>query len=80
MKKAASPGGTAWPFADFKIQCGAKTGTAEAEVDNPHAWFTVFCPFDNPQISLTIVVERAGEGSSISGPVARKVMDWYFNK
>jgi len=80
MKKAASAGGTAWPFADFKIQCGAKTGTAEVGVDNPHAWFTVFCPFDDPKISLTIVVERAGEGSSIAGPVARKVMDWYFNK
>jgi len=80
MKEAASVGGTAWPFADFKIQCGAKTGTAEAEVDNPHAWFTVFCPFDDPQISLTIIIERAGEGSSVSGPVARKVMDWYLSK
>jgi penicillin-binding protein 2 len=80
MKKTASESGTAWPFHDFKIQCGAKTGTAEVGVDNPHAWFVVFCPFDDPRISLTIIVEKAGEGSSISGPVARKVMDWYFGR
>lgn len=80
MRQAAAPGGTAWPFADFKIQCGAKTGTAEAEVENPHAWFTVFCPYEAPQITLTILIESAGEGSSISGPVARQVMEWYFTR
>lgn len=80
MRQAAAPGGTAWPFHDFKIQCGAKTGTAEAEVENPHAWFTVFCPYDNPQITLTIIIENAGEGSSVSGPVARQVMEWYFTR
>ncbi len=80
MRTAASTGGTAWPFHDFKIQCGAKTGTAEAGVENPHAWFTVFCPYEQPEIVLTILIEEAGEGSSISGPVARKVIEWYFER
>lgn len=80
MRQTAAPGGTAWTFHDFKVSCGAKTGTAESGVENPHAWFTVFCPFDNPEITLTVLIENAGEGSSISGPVARKVMDWYFSQ
>ena len=80
MRTAATIGGTAWPFHDFKVICGAKTGTAETGVENPHAWFTVFCPFEAPEISLTILIEEAGEGSSISGPVARKVLEWYFNR
>ncbi|HEY5601124.1 MAG TPA: penicillin-binding transpeptidase domain-containing protein, partial [Patescibacteria group bacterium] len=51
---------------------------AEFAPFDPHAWFTVYAPFDDPQIVLTILVEKAGEGSSVAGPVAREILDWYF--
>lgn len=84
MGAACSIGGTAYTFFDFdakhggiKVDC--KTGTAEVGTDGtPHAWFTFFAPSDKPQIVSTILIEKGGQGSSVAGPIARKVADYYF--
>lgn len=90
MKKACEPAGeghsagTGFTFFDFpekhnglKVAC--KTGTAETnEDDKTHAWFTVFAPIDNPEIHLTVMVEKSGEGSKVAGPIARSIFDEYF--
>jgi len=84
MKEACSEGGTAYTFFDFPVKHGGqtvacKTGTAEVSADgNPHAWFTVFSPIDKPQIVATILFEKGGQGSQVAGPVARKILDYYF--
>lgn len=77
---ACSEGGTGWPFFGFKPQVACKTGTAEiGEEDKTHAWFTVYAPVDNPEIVLTVLVERGGEGSSVAGPIAKEILEEYFN-
>lgn len=82
MKEACSQGGTAFTFFDFSdknngIQVACKTGTAEVSLDgNPHAWFTVFAPAESPKYVATVLFEAGGEGSSVAGPVARKIMDF----
>lgn len=84
MKAACSTGGTAYTFFDFEklhngISVACKTGTAEVSTDGePHAWFTFFAPADKPQIIATILIERGGQGSSVAGPIARKLADYYF--
>ncbi len=45
-----------------------------------HALFTGFAPVDNPEIAIAVIVENAGSGSSKAAPLARKVLDVYFNK
>lgn len=86
MKDACKSGGTAYTFFDFAqshngTEVACKTGTAEVGTDGtPHAWFTLFAPADNPQVVATVLFERGGEGSSVAGPVARKIMDRYFSK
>ena len=80
MKEACSTGGTGWPFFNAPYEVGCKTGTAEKTLGNPHAWFTVFAPFENPQVSVTVIIEEGGEGSSVAGPVAREILDWWFLK
>ncbi len=81
MRQACATGGTGWPMFTFtKVSVACKTGTAEFGDLNPHAWFTIFAPFDNPNIVLTVLIEHGGEGSSVAGPVAREVMDWWFNQ
>ncbi len=84
MRQACSDGGTAFTFFDFAAKHGGnqiacKTGTAEVGTDGtPHAWFTLFAPVGNPQVVATVLIERGGEGSKIAGPIARKIMDFYF--
>jgi penicillin-binding protein 2 len=84
MVGACQDGGTAYPFFEWtgpEVAC--KTGTAEYINDKgkygTHAWFTVFAPSDNPQISVTVLVEGGGEGSRVAAPIARKILSAYFN-
>ncbi len=85
MEGACSPGGTGYTFFDFSEKSGkkvaCKTGTAETNTDGKtHAWFTLFYPSDFPEINLTVLVEQGGEGSSIAGPIARKIMDYWVTE
>jgi len=87
MRQACSTGGTGWPLFDFKaggkpIQTACKTGTAESESKSglPHAWITVFAPYDNPEIAMTILVETAGQGSDVAGPIAKELLKTYFER
>jgi penicillin-binding protein 2 len=62
-----------------RVSLGCKTGTAEVAKDkNPHAWITVFAPFYNPTVAVTVLVENGGEGSSVAGPIAKKILEEYF--
>lgn len=62
------------------VTLGCKTGTSEAHGDNAksHAWFTVFAPFYNPEIVITVLAENSGQGSDIAAPVARDILKVYF--
>ncbi|MBQ7736385.1 MAG: hypothetical protein IJT62_00950 [Oscillospiraceae bacterium] len=58
---------------------GAKTGTAqrgEGLVNN--AMFILYAPYENPEIAISIAVEKGGAGATLS-PVARQVVDYYFS-
>lgn len=66
---------------NVKGSAGGKTGTAQTGVGNiAHAWFTVFAPYDDPKIVLTVLVESVGEGPAIAVPIARDVLEWYLGK
>lgn len=62
------------------VTMGCKTGTSEAHgfEAKSHAWFTVFAPFYNPEIAITVIAENAGQGSDIAAPVARDILKVYF--
>jgi len=81
MTRAVRPGGTAYPFFTFPVPAAGKTGTSETgRGEDTHAWFVVFAPLDNPEIVLTVFLENGGEGSHDAAPIARKILDWYFDK
>ncbi len=80
MRAACQPGGTAYPFFDFPVEVGGKTGTAETgRGDETHAWFFVYGPAEDAEIVLTVFLENGGSGSHHAAPVARKILDWYFS-
>jgi penicillin-binding protein 2 len=64
------------------IQTGCKTGTAESHARSgiPHAWFSVFAPFEKPEIMITVLLEEAGQGSDVAAPVAKDVLTSYFER
>lgn len=62
-----------------RIAVGCKTGTAETSTDQkPHAWFTIFAPFYKPEVVVTVFAEYAGEGSQVAVPIAKQILEKYF--
>jgi penicillin-binding protein 2 len=43
-----------------------------------NALFTAFAPADRPRIVIAAVVENAGWGSAVAGPIVRKALDYYL--
>lgn len=82
MKRACEPGGTGWPLFNFVVPVACKTGTAEFgdPEGKTHAWFTVFGPVTEPEISVTVLVEEAGEGSDKAAPIAKKILEEWFRR
>lgn len=76
MQSVTSEGTASAYFADYPIQIGGKTGTAQTTgLDN--SVLILFAPYEDPEIAVSIVVEH-GEKSFSTGPVAKKIMDEYF--
>jgi len=65
----------------LRVSSAGKTGTAEASGKNqlPYVWFTVFAPYENPEIVFTIMLEE-GENTSDAVMIALRVLEWYFNQ
>jgi penicillin-binding protein 2 len=71
--------GSAWGLTTLPFSSAGKTGTAQwSSVHEPHAWFTGFAPFENPEIVVTVFVEEGGEGSAVAVPIARDIFSWWF--
>jgi penicillin-binding protein 2 len=77
-----SPAATSSAKKAIGIPVACKTGTAEHgdATTVPHAWFTAFAPVHNPQLSVTVLVEEAGEGSNVAAPIAKKIFETWFSK
>ena len=43
-----------------------------------HALFVCFAPWKQPEITVAVIMENAGHGGSAAAPVARKIVDAYF--
>lgn len=69
------------------INICAKTGTAEnyRVIDGKrtklkdNSMFVCFAPMENPRIAVAVVVENAGFGATWAGPIARIILEKYFN-
>lgn len=85
--------GTAHRIVNKKYTIAGKTGTAQVfgikqdeEYDEEkiafnlrdHALFISFAPVENPAIAVAIIVEHGGHGSSTAAPIARKILDHFF--
>lgn len=80
LMKAVVSEGTATKLISDNYTAAGKTGSAEFNhvAADSHAWFTGFVPADNPEISVTIIVESIGSGGEYAVPIAKRIIDAYY--
>ena len=73
------------------VAVGGKTGTTQVvggvtkgqevpERFRDHAWFVAFAPETKPEIAVAVFVEHGGHGSTGAAPVAKEIIDTFFNR
>lgn len=77
MRQTATEG-TARLLSFLPVAVAAKTGTAETGAGLPHAWVTAVVPAENPELVMAVMVENAGEGSTVAVPITHDILQWYF--
>jgi penicillin-binding protein 2 len=89
------PRGTGRRARPDTIQVAGKTGTAQVialpeegeaieEEEVPykfrdHSWFVAVAPAGSPVIALSIVIEHGGMGGATAAPIAKMILEGYFN-
>ncbi len=83
--------GTGWMARSDIVSIGGKTGTTQVvggygrQKDIPdkykdHAWFVGFAPEEKPEIAVAVFVEHGGHGSTSAAPIAKRVIEAYFEE
>ena len=75
-----SPLASAVILNSLPVASAAKTGTAELGNDYYNNWITVFAPYEDPEIVLTLMVENVKGVQEAVKPVAKSILEWYFTK
>jgi penicillin-binding protein 2 len=71
--------GSARRLGALKESSAGKTGTAQwSSKKDPHAWYTGFAPYENPEIAFVFLVEEGKDGSAITVSIAHDFLEWYF--
>ncbi|MFZ2095632.1 MAG: penicillin-binding protein 2 [Anaerolineales bacterium] len=91
MRLAVTEGTLKSEFTNVSIAAAGKTGTAEycdefAKAKNlcvpgawpSHAWTVAFAPYEDPEIAVVAFVYNGQEGSTVAGPIVRRVLEAYF--
>lgn len=92
MRSAVTDGTLKDIFAGVQIAAAGKTGTAEycdkyaaiAKLCEPgswpsHAWTVAYAPYEDPEIAVVAFVYNGNEGSTVAGPIVRRVIEAYFD-
>ena len=68
-----------YSYNGVSLPVAAKTGTSQLGEDKTNnAIFMCYAPFDDPQIAVSIVVERGASGANLAN-IAKNVLDAYFS-
>jgi penicillin-binding protein 2 len=95
MGAVNDPHGTGWACVLKNAKAAGKTGTAQVikmaadfkkgDMEKmplklrDHAWFVAYAPFENPAISVVVLVEHGGYGGAAAAPIAKRVIEKYLD-
>ena len=78
LHEVTKTGTAARNFEGFAYEIAGKTGTAENSQGPDHGWFVGYAPFDNPTVSVAVIVENGGFGASSAVPIGRDILEAAF--
>lgn len=72
--------GTGSKLSGLDYSAGCKTGSAEysQNKDDSHSWSIAFAPAEEPELVISIIMEKAGTGTSFAVPIVKRIFDAYF--
>ncbi len=82
LSEVVSGGTAAWVFQGFplgKYPVAGKTGTVQKPPYDNSGVFACYAPTDKPEIVVIVLIEQGGSGSGGAAPVARKILESYFD-
>jgi penicillin-binding protein 2 len=86
MRQTVTQGTASSWLNSLSVTSAAKTGSAQTgkfdKYGNElfHNWVTVFAPYEDPEIVLTIFLEEVPGVMAASLSVAKEILEWYFSK
>ena len=76
-----SESGSCRQLQSLQVTSAGKTGTAETGIlEDYHAWFVSYAPYENPEILIVVLVEHGGGGEKIAAPIAAEALKWHFRE
>jgi len=76
-----SSAGTARGLQWMPVTSAAKTGTAQtSKAETYNNLITLFAPYDDPQVVITIVIDSVPYETGVANLLARQIMSYYFAK
>lgn len=76
-----SSAGTARSLQYLPVTSAAKTGTAQTGKNEIyHNWISVFAPYEEPEIVLTVLVESVPQNTGLANLVSREILGYYFGE
>ena len=82
LAEVVSGGTAAWVFQGFPLDqypVAGKTGTVQKPPYDNSGVFACYAPADKPEIVVIVLIEQGGSGSGGAAPVARKILEAYFD-
>ncbi len=81
MRQTVTDGSATNWLNSLPVKAAVKTGTAQTgKEDYYHNWITVFAPYEDPEIVMTLMVENVEGMKAVTLPLARDILNWYFSQ
>jgi cell division protein FtsI/penicillin-binding protein 2/cell division protein FtsW (lipid II flippase) len=78
MRSVVTNGTARAAMAGLSVNVAGKTGTAQMDKGEPHAWFAGFAPYDaapEQRLAFSVLVEHGGYGAKFAAPIARELVE-----
>ncbi len=64
-------------FSRCVVEAGAKTGSAQVGTDIANGVFVAYAPYDDPEIAISIVIEKGGAGAALASTAVDIINAYY---